>query len=136
HSESWYLCFKYGYRGKDWKWNGQALVGNGTGRSYDVINVSTSHGEARDVFFDVTEFLGVTVPEILPAHEPLSLNATLPPQVDPLSPEAKLLFAAVPEPLGLAWHRAEDDEALAIVKDAVKAWLAANWLKVLAEKSR
>ncbi len=54
-----YLSRRYGRRNVDWSLVSQALTKETeSGRRYDILTIRLKSGEAREIYFDITQFFG------------------------------------------------------------------------------
>ncbi len=60
HAEYWYLCYRYGFIGKDWVPRQQACFEH-EGRMYDVLTIKTRQHSSRQFYFEITEFYGKNI---------------------------------------------------------------------------
>lgn len=68
-SEYYYLEKRFGGDAVRWGDISQSLVGDEMGRSYDVLEVPLTTGETVTIYFDITDFYGKEIKEMMEASD-------------------------------------------------------------------
>jgi hypothetical protein len=62
-AESAYISRKFGERGEDWELKEQSLTEREDGQRIDKMTIETAAGEVRTIYFDVSDFFGMDLPD-------------------------------------------------------------------------
>lgn len=64
-AESTYISRQFGERGEDWELKEQSLTESEDGRRIDKMTIETSAGDVETIYFDVSDFFGMDLPDDL-----------------------------------------------------------------------